>query len=103
MTGQMGPLVCAGLLALYWLIFGPAPLLTRLVTALIAAAVVAAAALTAHKSTQQWLISWGAPAALGAVALFLCVFWWGSRAPLLLGALLVGVVALLPWELIRMN
>ncbi len=100
MVYMLGPAVCAVLLAVWWLVAGPARLRTRLLVAAAAAATGAAAWAAAHPTARDYVWMQGIPGAVGAAALALLL---PARLPSsrAVAAAALGVAALLPWGLIR--
>jgi outer membrane protein assembly factor BamB len=102
MTYMWGPPLCALLLLGWWLLRGPAPLGARLVVTGAAAAIAVGSWFAVDPSMHSYLWMQGLPGAVGAAALALLVpaRLSGVRVA---AALLLGVAALLPWGLWRLN
>ena len=114
MSFMFGPMFCTLMLALWWLVLGPAPFRTRLISTAVAVVFAGVAVIAADASvdpgakqsftSQFFLITHGIPAAAGVVAIFSII----SRrilpaTPRIALAALLGVAALVPWDLIRIN
>lgn len=98
-----GPMVCAAVLAILWLAMGPDRFVVRAVTLLAALGVGAGAMLLAHPGTRQWLSTWGLPAAAGVAALAAVMTWPLRPLGRYAFAGLLGLAALAPWQIIRVD
>jgi outer membrane protein assembly factor BamB len=98
-----GPLVCLGLLGLWWLTLGPGVWTTRLLWTV--GVIVAGAGLTvaADPSTRFFFVIHGLPAAVGLVTVALVFLAHAGAASRAAVAVVLAVVAVLPWELIRIE
>jgi outer membrane protein assembly factor BamB len=102
MAYGFGPPLCALLLVAWWLIRGPERFVNRLYVAGAAAAIAGAAYFAADPSIRNTILTVGLPGAVGAAALALIL---PGRRPWLRAstALILGVGALVPWDLLVLN
>jgi outer membrane protein assembly factor BamB len=95
-----GPALCTLILAIWWLAAGPLPFRTRLLVAALAAGIAAVAVFAADPSIRFSMGIHGVPAAVGAATLALFIPARLPRAQVIT-ALVLGIAALLPWEVLR--
>jgi outer membrane protein assembly factor BamB len=103
MASMFGPMLCALLLVVGWLVLGTQPGRPRLLAVGLAIVLGTAAVLAADPTARFFLITLGIPAMVGLVAVFLCFTGSLRPQPRWLLALILAVLALAPWELMQCN